>query len=71
MKNNLRVERAKCDWTQEDLANQAGVSRQTINAIEAGNYNPSTKLALRLSELFNCSVNDLFELEDRDRAEDC
>ncbi len=63
MKNTLKVQRAILDITQEDLAKEIGVSRQTINSIEKNRYVPSTVLALKLSKLFNQPVNDFFELE--------
>ena len=66
MKNTIKVERAKHDLTQEDLANKIGVSRQTINSIEKGRYVPSTVLALKMSKLFEVSVNELFELTEED-----
>lgn len=66
MKNNLKVERAKKGLTQADLAKLINVSRQTINAMELGKYVPSTVLALRLSEIFEVGVNELFTLEDSD-----
>ena len=66
MKNKLKVERAKIDLTQEGLANKIGVSRQTINSIEKGRYIPSTTIALKLSEVFKITVNEIFELEDSD-----
>lgn len=66
MKNNLKVERAKKDITQADLADIIDVSRQTINAIEKNRYVPSTALALKLSRYFDTTVNDLFELEEDD-----
>ena len=66
MKNNLKVERAKKNVTQQKLAELAGVSRQTINAIELGKYNLSTALALKLASIFECSVEDIFELEKTD-----
>ncbi len=66
MKNCIKVERAKNNLTQAKLAELAKVSRQTINAIELGKYIPSTVLALRLSEIFGISVNELFQLEDFD-----
>ena len=66
MKNNLRVERARQRMTQQTLAEQLGVSRQTVNAIELGKFNPSTVLALKMSRIFNLPVNDLFELEETD-----
>jgi putative transcriptional regulator len=62
MKNTLKVERAILNLTQEDLAQRIGVSRQTINSIESNRYVPSTLLALKLSEVFNKSVNDFFTL---------
>ena len=66
MKNTLKVERAKRNCTQADLAKAIKVSRQTINAIEQGNYNLSTILALKISAYFGVSVNDIFELEKSD-----
>ncbi|WP_339606534.1 helix-turn-helix transcriptional regulator [uncultured Roseivirga sp.] len=66
MKNTLREERKRKKITQEQLASLAGVSRQSINAIERGKYTPSTMLALKISEIFNTSVNRLFELEPMD-----
>ena len=67
MKNSIKVERAKNNITQEELAGVIKVSRQTINSIEKNKYVPSTVLALRLSEYFNVTVNELFRLEDSDR----
>ena len=66
MKNNIRVERAIHRITQQQLAEEIGVSRQTINAIESERYTPSTLLALKLSKVFGKPVNDLFQLEDSD-----
>ncbi len=66
MKNNLKVQRAIFNLTQADLAEKIKVSRQTINAMEAGKYVPSTVLALKLSAVFNKPVNDLFFLEPED-----
>ena len=66
MRNHLKIERARKNLTQEQLAKMVGVSRQTINAIELGKYNPSTVLALKLAQIFEKSVNDLFELEATD-----
>lgn len=54
------------DMTQQDLADALEVSRQTVNAIEKGNFNPSTVLALKISALFCKPVNDIFELEPED-----
>jgi putative transcriptional regulator len=66
MKNNLKVERAIKDVTQAELAEIIDVSRQTINAIEKKRYVPSTVLALKLSEYFGKSVNEIFQLEKGD-----
>lgn len=66
MKNNMKVERARLDMTQQDLADVLGVSRQTVNAIEKGKFNPSTVLALKISAVFNLSENEIFELEAED-----
>jgi putative transcriptional regulator len=66
MKNTIRVERAILDMTQEALAERIGVSRQTIHAIEAGKYVPSTVLALKLARLFNKPVESFFTLENED-----
>lgn len=66
MTNRLKVLRAMKNISQADLASQIGVSRQTINAMEAGKYAPSTVLALKLSKLFEVTVNEIFELDDDD-----
>jgi putative transcriptional regulator len=60
------VERAIHELTQEQLAQKLGVSRQTIHAIEANKYVPSTVLALKLSQLFNKQVGEIFRLEEKD-----
>ena len=67
MKNNIRVERAILKITQQQLAEMIGVSRQTINAIEAEKYVPSTVLALKIAKVCNKKVEDIFYLEDDDR----
>lgn len=66
MKNTIRVERAIKDITQQDLAVAVGVSRQTINSIEAARYVPSTVLALKIARYFGKSVDEIFSLEDED-----
>jgi putative transcriptional regulator len=66
MENTIKVERAILSMTQDDLAKNIGVSRQTINSIEANRYVPSTVLALKLSELFKKPVNDFFKLNSKD-----
>ncbi|WP_339754555.1 helix-turn-helix transcriptional regulator [uncultured Winogradskyella sp.] len=62
MENTLKVERAILSLTQDDLAKKIGVSRQTINSIEANRYVPSTVLSLKLSNVFNKPVNNFFKL---------
>jgi putative transcriptional regulator len=64
VKNRLRVLRAERDWSQQDLADQLGVSRQTINAIETEKYDPSLPLALKIGRLFDQCVEKIFTLED-------
>ncbi len=66
MKNTIRVERAIKDITQQDLAVAVGVSRQTINSIEAARYVPSTVLALKIARYFGKAVDDIFTLEEGD-----
>jgi putative transcriptional regulator len=66
MKNNIKVERAIMDLTQEQLANEVSVTRQTINAMEANKYVPSTVLALKIARVFNKSVEDIFMLDEND-----
>lgn len=62
LRNNLKVERARRNLTQEQLAALAGVTRKTINTIETGRFVPSTTLALTLARVFGLRVEDLFEL---------
>ena len=66
MTNTLKVERAILNITQEELALKLGVSRQTVNSIETNRYVPSTLLALKLSAVFEKSVNQIFTLEEED-----
>ena len=66
MKNNIKIERAIKGLTQEDLANKVSVSRQTINAMEANKYVPSTVLALKIARVFGKPVEDIFILEKAD-----
>ncbi len=63
MKNKIKIYRAIENLTQKDLAQSVGVSRQTINYIEKGRYIPSVMLALKISKILHCSVEDLFYLE--------
>ena len=60
MKNHLKVRRAERDWSQAELAAALGVSRQTVNALEKGKYDPSLPLAFKLAEVFECRIEDLF-----------
>jgi len=66
MKNTIKVERAKQNMTQQDLADRIGVSRQTINSIESQKYIPSTVLALKIAKIFDSRVEEIFELEEDD-----
>ncbi len=66
MKNNIKVERAKKNITQAELAGLVKVSRQTINAIESGKYNLSTTLALKIAHVFDQPVHEIFILETSD-----
>ena len=61
MKNRLKVLRAERDWSQADLAERLEVSRQTINAIETGRYDPSLPLAFRLAWIFETTIEAIFE----------
>lgn len=61
MKNRLRALRAERGWSQADLGAQLGVSRQTINALEVGKYDPSLPLAFAIARLFRRSIEEIFE----------
>lgn len=63
MKNRLKVLRAERDWTQAQLASEPGVSRQTVNAIEKGKFDPSLPLAFKVARLFGLSIEDIFQDE--------
>ena len=60
MKNRLKVLRAERDWSQSDLAARLDVSRQSVNAIETGKYDPSLPLAFRIAELFALPIEEIF-----------
>ncbi|GAA4795201.1 helix-turn-helix transcriptional regulator [Olivibacter ginsenosidimutans] len=66
MINTIKVERAKRNMTQAELAEQVNVSRQTINSIEIGKFIPSTLLSMKIAQIFNTTVNEIFELEASD-----
>jgi putative transcriptional regulator len=66
MKNTIRVERAKLNITQTDLAEAVQVSKQTIHSIETGRFVPSTVIALKIARYFKVSVESVFELEEGD-----
>lgn len=66
MNNRLKVLRAERNWSQADLADRLGVSRQTINAIETGKYDPSLPLAFKLARLFETTIEDVFRPTDDD-----
>jgi putative transcriptional regulator len=63
MKNELRVLRAGRNWSQGDLADKLGVSRQTVNALETGKYDPSLPLAFKIARLFEKRIEDVFEYD--------
>ncbi len=60
MKNRLKVLRAERDWSQQDLAQRLEVSRQSVNAIETGKYDPSLPLAFRIADLFDLRIEEIF-----------
>ena len=60
MRNRLRVLRAEREWSQQDLAGRLEVSRQSVNAIETGKYDPSLPLAFRIAEVFGLAIEDIF-----------
>jgi putative transcriptional regulator len=63
VRNRLKVLRAERDWSQADLAERLGVSRQTVNAIETGRYGPSLELAFAIAKLFDARVDEVFLAE--------
>lgn len=66
MKNCIKVERARHNITQAELAEKVKVARQTIIAIEAGRFVPSTLLAFKIAKVLNCKTDEIFQLEDQD-----
>lgn len=69
MKNRLKVLRAERDWTQADLAHRLDVSRQTVNAIEKGKYDPSLPLAFRISRVFAKPIEEIFDPAESSNAD--
>ena len=60
MKNRLKLLRAERDWSQGELATRLGISRQSVNAIETGRYDPSLPLAFRIADIFGLAIEDIF-----------
>lgn len=60
MNNRLKVLRAERDWSQQDLAERLGVSRQSVNAIEKGRYDPSLPLAFKIADVFELAIEEIF-----------
>lgn len=67
MKNRIRVLRAERNWTQADLASRLEVSRNSVNAIENGKYDPSLPLAFRISDVFEMPIEEIFQRETTDK----
>ena len=68
MENRLKVLRAERSWSQQELAEKLEVSRQSVNAIETGKYDPSLPLAFRIAELFDRSIEEVFVSPNRHRS---
>lgn len=69
MKNKLRVLRAEREWSQAELASRLSVSRQTVNAIETGKYDPSLPLAFDIARVFDRAIEDIFEPNHQERPQ--
>ena len=69
MKNRLKVLRAELDWTQANLADNLGVTRQTVNAIEKGKFDPSLPLAFKIARLFELSIEEIFQDAQESKSE--
>jgi putative transcriptional regulator len=69
VKNRIRVLRAERRWSQQDLAERLGVSRQTVNAIENGKYDPSLPLAFKIGKVFGLPIEEIFIYEDDGTAD--
>jgi putative transcriptional regulator len=68
VRNRLKVLRAERDWSQAELGGRLGVSRQAVNAIETGKYDPSLPLAFKLARLFELPIEDIFHDDENDRG---
>ncbi|MCL2337828.1 MAG: helix-turn-helix transcriptional regulator [Firmicutes bacterium] len=66
IKNRVKVLRAERDWTQSDLAEKIGISRQAVISIEKYKYTPSLELAFKIAEIFNVSIHDVFERKEEE-----
>lgn len=66
MKNRLKVLRAERNWSQQELGNRVGVSRQAINAVETGKFDPSLPLAFKLATAFDTTIESVFQVEDEE-----
>jgi putative transcriptional regulator len=69
VKNRIRVLRAEMDWTQAELAGRVGVSRQAIVAVEKGKYEPGLGLAFRIARAFGCTIEEVFQWNERTEGE--
>lgn len=69
MKNRLRVLRAEHNWSQAELAGRLGVSRQTVNAVETGKYDPSLPLAFKMARLFGKAIEEVFDADESETAD--
>jgi len=69
VKNRLKVLRAERDWSQAQLAELLNVSRQTVNALETGKYDPSLPLAFKIAALFDCKIEDIFKPDEEERSD--
>lgn len=69
IKNRIKVLRAERDWTQADLAGKAGISRQAVISIEKYKYTPSLELAFKIAEVFQVSINEVFEYKEDEQDE--
>ena len=68
MNNRLRVLRAERQWSQQDLADRLGVSRQSVNAVETGKYDPSLPLAFKIADVFGLTIEDIFLRDEAEQA---